>query len=164
MVVYLQTVMRRDPAAAAAQAHWWTGAAYVAPLLGGALADGLTGRPATILGASTLYTVGLGLLTLQAGVLGQASDAASPPPAAEAMFAAAFAAIALATGGIKPVVSPCGADQCDDADPAQADSKQSFFNWYYFAINVGALASSTMLVYLQTEARFGGLKAGKWRV
>jgi dipeptide/tripeptide permease len=49
----------------------------------------------------------------------------------------ALGIIALGTGGIKPNVSAFGADQFDEALPQDAREKESFFNWFYLAINVG---------------------------
>ncbi|KAF8684316.1 hypothetical protein HU200_044368 [Digitaria exilis] len=54
--------------------------------------------------------------------------------------------IALGTGGIKPCVSSFGADQFDDTDPAERAKKGSFFNWFYFCINIGAFISGTIIV------------------
>lgn len=63
--------------------------------------------------------------------------------------------IALGTGGIKPCVSSFGADQFDDTDPVERVKKTSFFNWFYFAINIGALISSSLLVYVQDNYGWG---------
>jgi dipeptide/tripeptide permease len=49
----------------------------------------------------------------------------------------ALGVIALGTGGIKPNVSAFGADQFDEANPQDKRDKESFFNWFYLAINVG---------------------------
>lgn len=63
--------------------------------------------------------------------------------------------IALGTGGIKPCVSSFGADQFDDTDPAERIQKGSFFNWFYFSINIGALISSSFLVWVQDNVGWG---------
>ncbi|THF94829.1 hypothetical protein TEA_014329 [Camellia sinensis var. sinensis] len=63
--------------------------------------------------------------------------------------------IALGTGGIKPCVSSFGADQFDDSDEAEKESKSSFFNWFYFSINIGALVASIVLVWIQTNVGWG---------
>jgi solute carrier family 15 (peptide/histidine transporter), member 3/4 len=76
----------------------------------------------------------------------------------EAQSAAVFVAlylIALGTGGIKPCVSSFGADQFDENDEAEKKSKSSFFNWFYFSINIGALVASSVLVYVQTHVGWG---------
>jgi dipeptide/tripeptide permease len=57
--------------------------------------------------------------------------------------------VALGTGGIKPNVSAFGAEQFNDKHPADMREKQSFFNWFYFAINVGSLLASLVVVYIQ---------------
>lgn len=63
----------------------------------------------------------------------------------------ALALIALGTGGIKPCVSSFGADQFDESDPSEAQKKYAFFNWFFFAINMGALFGITLIVYVQVE-------------
>ncbi|KAE9450817.1 hypothetical protein C3L33_17282, partial [Rhododendron williamsianum] len=63
--------------------------------------------------------------------------------------------IALGTGGIKPCVSSFGADQFDNTDPKERVKKGSFFNWFYFSINLGALISSSLIVWIQENAGWG---------
>ncbi|CAN6307376.1 unnamed protein product, partial [Urochloa humidicola] len=63
--------------------------------------------------------------------------------------------IALGTGGIKPCVSSFGADQFDDSDPAERAKKGSFFNWFYFCINIGAFISGTIIVWIQDNTGWG---------
>lgn len=57
--------------------------------------------------------------------------------------------IAIGTGGIKPNVSTFGADQFNPNDPQDEKEKDSFFNFFYFFINVGALIASLVLVNVQ---------------
>lgn len=68
---------------------------------------------------------------------------------------AALYLVALGTGGIKPCVSSYGADQFDDADEVEKGHKSSFFNWFYFSINVGALIASSVLVWIQVNIGWG---------
>jgi solute carrier family 15 (peptide/histidine transporter), member 3/4 len=63
--------------------------------------------------------------------------------------------IALGTGGIKPCVSSFGADQFDDTDQAERAKKGSFFNWFYFCINIGSFISGTMIVWIQDNTGWG---------
>lgn len=67
----------------------------------------------------------------------------------------ALALIALGTGGIKPCVSSFGADQFDEGDDKEVQQKFSFFNWFFFAINMGALLGITILVYVQDKVGWG---------
>ena len=52
-------------------------------------------------------------------------------------------------GGIKPNVSAFGADQFDESDPDDKAEKQSFFNYFYLAINIGSLVACTAIVWVQ---------------
>jgi peptide/histidine transporter 3/4 len=63
--------------------------------------------------------------------------------------------IALGSGGIKPCVSSFGADQFDDTDPVERTKKGAFFNWFYFAINIGSLISGTVLIWVQQNCGYG---------
>ncbi|KAJ6886858.1 protein NRT1/ PTR FAMILY 8.3 isoform X2 [Populus alba x Populus x berolinensis] len=80
------------------------------------------------------------------------------PPATPAQYAVFFFGlylIAFGTGGIKPCVSSFGADQFDDTDPKERVKKGSFFNWFFFSINIGCLVSSSLMVYIQVKAGWG---------
>ncbi|XP_029127982.1 protein NRT1/ PTR FAMILY 8.2 [Cajanus cajan] len=67
----------------------------------------------------------------------------------------ALALIALGTGGIKPCVSSFGGDQFDEGDEKEVQMKFGFFNWFFLAINMGAILGITLLVYIQDVAGFG---------
>lgn len=63
--------------------------------------------------------------------------------------------VALGNGGIKPCVSALGADQFDATDPVERVTKGSFFNWYYWSVNIGSLLSATVLVWVQDNIGWG---------
>ncbi|KAG7946839.1 hypothetical protein I3843_14G063200 [Carya illinoinensis] len=100
------------------------------------------------------------LLTLSASVPGlkptcYGKDNCHATDAQTAVCFVALYLIALGTGGIKPCVSSYGADQFDDNDEVEKKSKGSFFNWFYFSINIGALIASSVLVYIQDHVGWG---------
>ena len=102
---------------------------------------------------------GMILLTLSASAPGikPSCDANGCNPTS-AQTSACFIAlylIALGTGGIKPCVSAFGADQFDDSDKKETIRKSSFFNWFYFSINIGALVASSVLVWIQMNVGWG---------
>lgn len=71
--------------------------------------------------------------------------------------------VAFGTGGIKSSVSPLGADQFDENDPREKKLKSSYFNWFFMAIEVGAILSVTLLIYIQIKLGRGwgfGITAG----
>ncbi|KAL5557951.1 hypothetical protein UlMin_034162 [Ulmus minor] len=161
MVAYLVFEMRQSLPSAATHVTDWIGAAYVLTLFGAFIADAYLGRFKTIIVFSCIYAMGMVLLTLSASV-----DSLRPPPCTAkpctkatdrqtAFLYSALALIALGTGGIKPCVSSFGADQFDEADEREVEKKYAFFNWFFFAINTGALLGITLLVYIQDERGFG---------
>ncbi|KAL3734652.1 hypothetical protein ACJRO7_023924 [Eucalyptus globulus] len=157
MVTYLVKVMHQSIPVAATHVTDWIGAAFVLTLLGAFMADAYLGRFKTIIIFSSIYAVGMFLLTLSASI-----DGLRPPPCKAGLcqeasnsqttfLYTALALIALGTGGIKPCVSSFGADQFDEADNKEVKKKYAFFNWFFFAINTGALGGITLLVYLQVK-------------
>ncbi|XP_078435381.1 protein NRT1/ PTR FAMILY 8.1-like [Wolffia australiana] len=154
LVNYLKDRLNQGNAAAANNVTNWSGTCYVTPLLGAFLADAYLGRYLTIASFMGIYVLGLTLLTLSASVTGLkpscGGDGGCRPSAGQtAAFFSALYLIALGTGGIKPCVSSFGADQFDETDEEEKKRKSSFFNWFYFSINLGALVASSVLVWVQ---------------
>ncbi|KAJ1437361.1 PTR2 family proton/oligopeptide symporter, conserved site [Sesbania bispinosa] len=99
------------------------------------------------------------LLTLSASAPGLRpscdANGCNPTSAQTAACFIALYLIALGTGGIKPCVSSFGADQFDETDEEERKKKSSFFNWFYFSINIGALVASSVLVWIQMNVGWG---------
>lgn len=101
------------------------------------------------------------LLALSASVHGirpvcySKENCKDPTSTQTAVFFVALYLIALGTGGIKPCVSSYGADQFDDTDETEKKHKGSFFNWFYFSINIGALIAASVLVWVQDNVSWG---------
>lgn len=161
LVSYLTKKLHQGNVSAARNVTTWQGTCYITPLIGAVLADAYWGRYWTIAVFSIIYSIGMATLTLSASV-----PALKPPPCLEsicpdaslsqyAIFFLGLYLIALGTGGIKPCVSSFGADQFDDTDSAERVKKGSFFNWFYFSINIGALISSSFLVWVQDNWGWG---------
>ncbi|KAH9316568.1 hypothetical protein KI387_025195, partial [Taxus chinensis] len=146
----------------------WIGAAFVLTLFGAFVADAYWGRFKTILSFSCIYLVGMAMLLINASVSSlrppkctvvcqpvpnsQPKCNAICEPASDSQLGFLYIAlyiIALGTGGIKPCVSSFGADQFDETDEKERKGKYSFFNWFFFGINTGALLGITVLVYIQ---------------
>lgn len=76
----------------------------------------------------------------------------SCPSANEAkkmVFFSGLYLVAFGSGGLKSSLLPMGADQFEDGNPIEMEKKGSFFNWFYLSINVGALLSSTFIVWIE---------------
>ncbi|GMH23040.1 hypothetical protein Nepgr_024883 [Nepenthes gracilis] len=155
LVNYLQKRLNESNVSASKNVNNWTGTCYIMPLLGAFLADSYWGRYWTIAIFSIIYIFGMVLLTISASVEGlkplcDSNGCDSTTGQAAVTFAALYL-VALGTGGIKPCVSSFGADQFDETDEHERKKKSSFFNWFYFSINVGALIAGSVLVYIQTH-------------
>ncbi|KAL5228559.1 hypothetical protein ABZP36_016824 [Zizania latifolia] len=160
LVNYMKTRLGQESAIAANNVTNWSGTCYITPLLGAFLADAYMGRFWTIASFMIIYILGLALLTMASSVKGlvpscDVGGACHPTGAQTGAVFVALYLIALGTGGIKPCVSSFGADQFDEHDEGEKRSKSSFFNWFYFSINIGALVASSVLVYVQTHVGWG---------
>ncbi|KAL1194052.1 Protein NRT1/ PTR FAMILY 8.2 [Cardamine amara subsp. amara] len=159
IVNYLEKQMDMDNVAASTSVTNWSGTCYATPLIGAFIADAYLGRYWTIASFVVIYIGGMTLLTLSASVPGLTPTCNGENCHATATQTAitfvALYLIALGTGGIKPCVSSFGADQFDDTDEEEKESKSSFFNWFYFVINVGAMIASSVLVWIQMNVGWG---------
>lgn len=155
MVNYLKQKFMESNSTAANNVTNWSGTCYITPLIGAFIADAYWGRYKTIAVFSIVYFFGMALLTISASVPTlkppcKASDVNCHPTTSQtSVFFLSLYIIALGTGGIKPCVSSFGADQFDETDVIEKKKKSSFFNWFYFSINIGALIASSVLVWIQ---------------
>ncbi|GFZ01638.1 peptide transporter 1 [Actinidia rufa] len=160
LVLYFKHQLNQTSATASKNQSDWSGTCYITPLIGAFLADAYLGRYWTIACFSIIYIIGMTLLTLSASVPGlkptcYGKDDCNPTHTQSAICFLALYLIALGTGGIKPCVSSYGADQFDDADEAEKKRKASFFNWFYFSINIGGLIAASVLVWIQDNVGWG---------
>ncbi|CAA7043756.1 unnamed protein product [Microthlaspi erraticum] len=155
LITYFANELHETNVSAARHVMTWQGTCYITPLIGALIADAYWGRYWTIACFSAIYFTGMVALTLSASVPGLKPEkcigSICPPSttAQRAVLLSGLYLIALGTGGIKPCVSSFGADQFDHTDPSERARKASFFNWFYFSINIGAFVSSTLLVWIQ---------------
>jgi POT family proton-dependent oligopeptide transporter len=106
--------------------HLFTSAVYFFPIVGALLSDGLLGKYRTIIGLSIVYCCGHLALALDDTRVG---------------LAIGLTLIAMGSGGIKPCVSAHVGDQFGNTNQHLL---QRVFGWFYFAINLGAFASSLL--------------------
>ncbi|XP_037419042.1 protein NRT1/ PTR FAMILY 8.3-like [Triticum dicoccoides] len=152
LVTYLTTVLHESKVAAARDVSAWVGACFLAPLIGAFLADTYLGRYWTMVVSLSVYTIGMLVLTVSASV--PTSYYHGDVHHAVVVYLGLYLA-GLGSAGIKPCASAFGADQFDSGDLTELEKKGSFFNWYYFLLNLGSLLSSTLLVWLQDNGWWG---------
>ncbi|GMI89814.1 hypothetical protein like AT1G22540 [Hibiscus trionum] len=158
LITYLTGPLAESTATAAAQVNAWYGTASLLPLLGAFIADSFLGRYRSIILASLVYILGLGLLTLAATLSsvssssGQNADNVALNSSLQfqvILFFFSLYLVAFAQGGHKPCVQAFGADQFDTQDPEECKAKSSFFNWWYFCMYAGTLTTLWILNYIQ---------------
>ncbi|XP_071944057.1 solute carrier family 15 member 4-like [Antedon mediterranea] len=153
----------------------FTGLAYMFSLIGGILADSFFGRFVTIVVSFVIYIVGLVLLTL----LGHAvhyskfeilcgnsiewvkivvSNNPTPSTDNQPMHGncrtpvyISLILIAIGTGMIRANISPFGGDQVKNEN---SNVMRAFFNWFYWAINIGAFIGIGGVSFLQQYLNF----------
>ncbi|XP_019167897.1 PREDICTED: protein NRT1/ PTR FAMILY 8.2-like [Ipomoea nil] len=160
LMIYFQTRLNQSTISASKNLSNWSGTCYIMPLVGAFLADAYLGRYWTIATFSIIYVIGMTLMTLSATVPGIsptciAHEKCTVTGRDTMVCFIALYLVALGTGGIKPCVSSYGADQFDDTDEKERKHKSSFFNWFYFSINIGALVASSLIVWIQQEVSWG---------
>ncbi|XP_075489798.1 protein NRT1/ PTR FAMILY 8.1-like [Primulina tabacum] len=160
LVFYFKKRLGQHSTTASNNVTNWSGTCYITPLIGAFVADAYLGRYWTIACFSTIYVIGMTLLTLSASVPGlkptcHGNDNCYASKMQAVICFVALYLVALGTGGIKPCVSSFGADQFDDTDDVEKKHKSSFFNWFYLSINVGALVAASVLVWVQTNVGWG---------
>ena len=138
VVLFFQQELNMNNADADIQFNLWSGMAYTMPLLGGYIADKYLGRYLTILVFCVIYVIGLVVVVI----------GAHPDSLDKATFFLGMYIVAIGTGGIKPNVSTLGADQFDERFPIEKKEKESFFNYFYWSINLGACFSYTVVAYV----------------
>ncbi|KAF3957498.1 hypothetical protein CMV_017498 [Castanea mollissima] len=164
LITYLTGPLGQSTATAAENINVWSGTASLLPLFGAFLADSFLGRYRTIVVASLIYILGLGLLTVSAML-----PSLSTPDYIDAnkimlrstcqfqviLFFLSLYLVATGQGGHKPCVQAFGADQFDGLDPEECKAKSSFFNWWYFGICGGAAVTNLVTCYIQENLSWG---------
>ncbi|GAB4861902.1 hypothetical protein Ancab_037157 [Ancistrocladus abbreviatus] len=162
MVLFSKSVLRQTNAEAANSFSRWMGTVYLFSLMGAFLSDSYLGRYLTCFIFQVVLTIGLVLCSLVTqhfllkphgcGTIGHLCDPHSPFETA--IFYISIYLIALGNGASEPALATFGSDQFDEEDPDEKQSKTSFFSYFYVALNLGALISETVLVYLETMGEY----------
>ncbi|CAN0889863.1 Protein NRT1/ PTR FAMILY 7.3, partial [Linum grandiflorum] len=96
--------------------------------------------------ALTLITQFLLLKPQGCGTLASQCDPASPFE--ETIYYISIYMIAFGIGAAEPALAALGADQFDEEDPDEKQSKNSFYSYFYVAWTLGCLVAETGLAYV----------------
>ncbi|KAM3685142.1 hypothetical protein ACB098_11G098800 [Castanea mollissima] len=163
LIMYLTEQLGQSTATAAENVNTWSGTASLLPLLGAFVADSYLGRYRTIIIASCIYILGLGLLTLSAmlpfittsNYMGKNKVILASSELQVNLFFISLYLVAVGQGGHKPCVQAFGADQFDGEDPVECQAKSSFFNWWYFGLCASTSVAMLILTYVQEDLSWG---------
>ncbi|MES2005161.1 MAG: MFS transporter [Bacteroidota bacterium] len=108
--------------------HMFVFFAYLAPMVGGIMADWFFGKYKVILYVSIIYAIGNLVLALSTNNL--------------TLFSIGLLVIAAAAGGIKSCVS---ANVGDQFDKSNEHLLSKMYGWFYFTINTGSIVSTIFI-------------------
>ncbi len=129
LALYMTTYLLIPEADATSYYSWFKMACYLLPLLGGVIADRWLGKYWTIVGFAVPYVLGQCLLTF-----GDRDTL---------LFALGL--LAFGSGVIKPNISSLLGMTYDQKRPGNINLRFAAFQYFYFAINIGALVSMLAL-------------------
>ncbi|PAN19535.1 hypothetical protein PAHAL_3G280500 [Panicum hallii] len=131
----------------------FNGTANLTPLIGGLVADSWAGRFWTITSGSVMYQLGMVFLTLSAVV-----PSLSPPPCAKNAIGcqrASSSQIAVLYLSLLCTTTAPGLELDAHGRPRDAKPMWSFFNIYFFGIELAKLTAATAVVYVQENVGWG---------
>ncbi|XP_054792658.1 protein NRT1/ PTR FAMILY 5.10-like isoform X2 [Prosopis cineraria] len=149
LITYLTGPLHQSTASAAETVNVWVGTMSLLPLLGAFIADSCLGRYRTIIIASILYTLGLGLLALSVMLPSMTNSESDSSQMQVTLFFIALYLVNIGQGGHKPCVQAFGADQFDEHHPEERGARSSFFTWWYCTMCAGILVALLTLNYIQ---------------
>ncbi|KAL5809235.1 hypothetical protein ACOSQ3_029926 [Xanthoceras sorbifolium] len=158
ITVYLRTRYNMNGILLVNVVSIWSGSSNLTSIPGALISDTYLGRFYTLLFGSIASLLGMGIITLTAGI-----DELRPPACNEqavcvepkgwqlSILYAGLALLAIGSGGIRPCNIAFGADQFDTKTPKGKAQLESFFNWWYFSFTVALVIALTAVVYIQTN-------------
>ncbi|XP_071108042.1 solute carrier family 15 member 4-like [Haliotis cracherodii] len=153
LILFCTSVLNYSSPEAATISLVFSGTVLFINVAGGYIADSLAGRYNTILGAGLIYLIGLVMIPVSSvdykDVFGRSEDGSALDMTVEARrvyFLGGLVFVALGTGGIRANIGAFGAQQVQGLGE---QAVQSFFNWFYWFINAGALVAFSGVAYLQ---------------
>ncbi|XP_020579811.1 protein NRT1/ PTR FAMILY 5.2-like [Phalaenopsis equestris] len=158
LIFYLTNVLHQDTVTSANNVTNWLGTIMMTSVLTAFIADSYLGRYRTYIICSFIYLPGMIFLTLTVSL------PALRPPACDlssqenckgnsqiSIFYYALYIMAFGVAGLKANSAALGAEQFDKFDPKEQAQKISFFNWWTFAISLGNLLATTLLIYVEND-------------
>ncbi|CAH1422512.1 unnamed protein product [Lactuca virosa] len=136
----------------------WMGTSNLSTLAGAFISDAYIGRFLTLFLGSIVSLLGMGMMTLTAGVphlrppkCTDGINCVQPENWQLAFLFAGLGLLALGAGGLRPCGIAFGADQFDTTTSKGKKQLESFFNLWYLSFTLALLLALTGVVYIQTN-------------
>ncbi|CAL5054869.1 unnamed protein product [Urochloa decumbens] len=155
LVMYLETVLHSSNLASASNVTMWFGTSYLTPIFGAIIADAFWGNYNTILVSLTIYLLGMILVTTSAFLPTAAALGVSSLFGAKTVAFVGLYLVAIGSGGLRSSLLPFGAEQFDDDNAVDRESKMSFFSWFYLCVDFGPIVSGLVIVWIQEKVSWG---------
>ncbi|KAG2653238.1 hypothetical protein PVAP13_1NG440219 [Panicum virgatum] len=155
LVMYMETVLHGSNLASASNVTMWFGTSYLTPIFGAIIADAFWGNYNTILVSLTIYLLGMILVTFSAFMPAATVLAASSVFSAQTVAFVGLYLVAIGSGGVRSSLLPFGAEQFDDDNATDRESKGSFFSWFYLCVDFGPIVSGLFIVWIQEKVSWG---------
>ncbi|CAL5054870.1 unnamed protein product [Urochloa decumbens] len=155
LVVYLQKVLHGSNLASASNVTTWSGTSYLTPLFGAIIADTFLGNYNTIIVSLVFYLLGMMLVTFSAFLPTAAVLGGSSVLGAQTVAFVGLYLVAVGSGGVRSSLLPFGAEQFDDDNATDRESKGSFFSWFYLCVSFGPIVSGLFIVWIQDNVSWG---------
>ncbi|XP_062220002.1 protein NRT1/ PTR FAMILY 8.3-like [Phragmites australis] len=155
LVVYLETVLHGSNLASASNVTTWFGTSYLTPIFGAIIADTFWGNYNTILVSLAVYLLGMMLVTFSAFLPTATVLGGSSVFGAQTVAFLGLYLVAIGCGGVRSSLLPFGAEQFDDDNAADRESKASFFSWFYLCVDFGPIVSGLLIVWIQQNVSWG---------
>ena len=148
LVLYLVYFLEFDESTAIAIYHGFVVTSYFTPIIGSAVADSYWGKYKTAKIMGWVFFIGSMINSVASINFSSSSRTYNSIFCLLGLFIMAFG-----TGGIKPLVSPFGADQFD---PDDEKNSSIYFEIFYWVISVGAVIS-TLITPIIRQTTCGNL-------
>ncbi|XP_062114961.1 protein NRT1/ PTR FAMILY 2.8, partial [Humulus lupulus] len=160
ITVYLSTKYNLSGVFLVTVVNVWSGFSNFSSIAGAFVSDAYLGKFYTLLCGTIASLLGMGIITLTAGIKLLRPSHCNPeskiecPKALDWQLGILFAGLGLysiGAGGIRPCNIAFGADQFDTRTAKGKAQMESFFNWWYFCFTIALIVALTIVVYIQTS-------------
>ncbi|CAN6253659.1 unnamed protein product [Urochloa humidicola] len=155
LVVYLEKVLHGSNLASASKVTTWSGTSYLTPIFGAIIADTFLGNYNTIIVSLVFYLLGMMFVTFSAFLPTAAVLGGSSVFGAQTIAFVGLYLVAIGSGGVRSSLLPFGAEQFDDDNATDRESKGSFFSWFYLCVSFGPIVSGLFIVWIQDNISWG---------